>query len=280
MGTKPAFWGSVVAVLLLGASVQAQDGLFFVDTFSGGQLGDKVGLQRVGLYRGGELYTYRWDDEIIRSNLTAINSTNSTVLLYANPFDGNGSQAMNDQFLNTGLYRLSEGGGDFSSGENFFKQTFEAPIVNGPGTDLIVVSIEFDFDTLVSNQTDYFVSFDGLTSQLVEEDENDEFRLSTVESIPLYSLGAGITDPSDLGLATNPVGGLGNDTALPQPVLRELDLSDFGVAPGASITDIWIQDSDGNGNGLFPTMVFGLPDIPEPSSLVLLSAALLAIRRR
>lgn len=281
MKRKPGFWSGLLGLILFSSATQATD-IFFVNTFSGSQYGDKIGLSRVGLYRDGTLHVYDYED-MIPSTLTGINLPGTgpvTTLLYASPLDSNRGNAMNDVFLNTGLFNTGEGTGDFSSGQYYTRQTFASPVVNGPGTDLLIASIELDFSTFATHQTAFYASFDGLSSHYVPTNSSDEFRLSAVDIIPYYARAGSVSDPSHLSEATIHTGSLGNGSAIPRPVLRELDLSDFGIAIGDSISDLWIQSDSALGRDLFLTMAIGLPDVPEPSSLILLSSALLVTRRR
>lgn len=253
------------------------------NTFGGGSFGDKVGLAGVNVQRGGDFYGYTYED-MIGVTLSGINvpsATSRTVLLYADPLDSNRDQTMNDQFVNTGLYRPGDGPGDFSAGAEYFKLDFEHPVKNDTGPDLLVTSIAFDFSSgSQSHPTDYFVSFDGSNSSLVTSSA-PEFRLSGVDSIPYYSYQGGVTSPSDLAGPVSHTGGLGNSTATATPTIQSLDLANLGIAPGATVSSIWIQDSSLNGNGFYPTMVLGLPAIPEPATgLLVACAALVSWRRR
>jgi PEP-CTERM motif len=113
------------------------------------------------------------------------------------------------------------------------------------------------------------MSFDGVSSFLVDKPE--DASTSGVESIPYYSFSGGITSQSDfLTKTANPTGSLGNENATSTPVVQSFDLSDFGIAPGGSISSIYLQDRT-TGNDFFPTMVLGLPGVPEPSTFALLA---------
>ncbi len=251
-----------------------------VGTF-GGTAGDKVGLRNVGVNRGGVDYLYQYD-EMISGDLASINvpGSNRTVLLYADPLDSSRDQAMSDQWINTGFLDAGEGPGDFSAGSEGFRLDFDEPVRNDAGPDLLVMSIAFDFASGgQSNPTDYFVSFDGTNANLVQSSGTPQFRTGGVDSIPYYAFAGGATQPSDLLGSAQQTGSLGNSTATAIPTLQSLDLSSFGIASGQSVSSIWIQDSSLNANGFFPTMVLGLPAIPEPATGLMLLVGLSLLRR-
>jgi hypothetical protein len=276
---------AAVVVVALAVTVDAQ--VVVIGAGGGGGLGDKVRLDSVGVRRGGitDIYTYSYE-ELITPSLEAINvpaaspDATRTVLLYANPLDAQRDQTVSDQYVNTGLFDPGHGDGDFASpGVEYTKLSFSAPVVNDVGPDLLGFFIGFEFNTWFLGMRPYYVSFDGTTSFLV--DQAEDMHMSAVQSIPYYAYHGGITSPDDfLSEVPSQTGWLGNPTAIPTPIVQSLDLSDFGVAPGASISSLYIHDSTNSGS-IYPTLFAGLPAIPEPTTLTLLAAAsVLAVRRR
>lgn len=272
----------IVAFCAAGALAATAAGeVVFATTFGGGAFGEKVGLSGVGVERGGDVYAYDMD-QMIGVTLGAINLPAAglrTILLYADPLDNDRHLTMNDAFVNTGLLDCGDGPGEFSS--EYIRLDFESPVINDIGADLLVTSIAFDFDDgFQTHPSDYFVSLNGSESSLIQAAGTPEFRLDGVDSIPYYGYQGGVTSPAGLSGPVQHTGGLGNATATSVPTIQSLDLSDLGIAPGASVSSIWMQDSSLNGNSFYPTMVLGLPRIPEPGSALLVLCGALACGAR
>lgn len=256
---------SVAALVGMGlATSMAMGQVLAAVTGGGSQFGDKVFLSSVLVQRGAQQHTHTWND-LVQTNMTEIAMPSGglrTVLLYADPLDSDRDKTMVDQFVNTGIASLGSGPGSFVHGTEYIKLEFEGPVKNEPGPDVLVVAIGFSFTSGgQSSPTSYFISTDGLGAWLVGSGTVSEYRLPTVDSIPYYAINGGADEPNDLLGPTTPTGGLGNSTAIAQPVIQSLDLSDYGVAAGAIVTEFWMQDSSLHGNSLHPTMVVGLPPL-------------------
>ncbi len=274
------------AALLASLSIcaHAQGQVVLAGGSGGGAHGEKLTLNQVGVQRGGigdnYFYTY---GEMIGVSLDEVNIPGAsptdlrTVLLYANPLDGNRGNAFTDQYVNTGFFDMGKGNGDFQSpGAEFIKVDFDEPVKNDVGPDVLVSAIGVQLTSFFASPDPYHVSFDGINSVLV--DDPDEFRLLGVDSIPYYAYQGGVTSPSQLG--TDPIqstGGLGNATATATPVLHSLDLSDFGIAEGATVSSMYLQDQSAINSRAYPTMVLGLPAIPEPTTAALLGTLSLVL---
>jgi hypothetical protein len=99
------------------------------------------------------------------------------------------------------------------------------------------------------------------------------------ETDPLeqYTYTTTVATPADLINFTPVASG---SLVRPSWVVQTFDLSSMGVAPGASVSSLYLQDWSGNGNSVFPTFIAGFPAVPEPASIGALSMAVLALGRR
>jgi hypothetical protein len=146
--------------------------------------------------------------------------------------------------------------------------------VNGPGPDLVLFELGHDTPDriLISAATSKTYSGIGTGSS--------NYSLLLSNAIPVVGYNATVGAISSLSaLETTGFGSPVNNTGLELFGLA-VDLSDLGVAEGASVTGITIRAVD-SATPPDLAMVAGLPAIPEPGGLgVLAFAGLLALRRR
>ncbi|TWU51691.1 hypothetical protein [Rubripirellula reticaptiva] len=256
----------------------------FVDT-SFSTFTDAVTLQRVGVNRGGTQYAYRGSDWITGS-VTAVNISSATVI----SADGYPSAGAVDGFLsspvlNRGLLDPGLGDGVFNPGDEFTQYTFNQPVYNDVGSDLLLSFITFDFGSFETSPGPYWLSADGGAPLMVNR--SADFDLSPVNSMPMFTYFDTIADPSDFLNSTTPSGFLGTSNATPRPSLQLVDLTDLGIGHGGTITSLRIWDDDfSNGNTIYPTFIAAFPavSVPEPSFAgalaICISAAMTRRKRR
>jgi hypothetical protein len=273
------------AVVILATCGSARANINFAN-IAGGWLGDRLSLQQIGVQRGAVARSYAFSDllqpTLDKLNIPRVGEAPRTLLLYAHPLDGDRDQVLGDEYINTGFLDPGRGTGGFGAGAEFVRLNFETPVRNEAGPDLLVFGISFEFSFGFSTLSSSYISFDGITSHKVTRDA--DFALGPISNVPMYAYADGVTSPSQLVTETpSPAGALGNPpTAIPRPVIHALDLSEFGLAEGASIDMLYLQDDSADNRNLFPTMVMGLPSaVPEPGVglLVLLGASLVVFRR-
>jgi hypothetical protein len=253
-----------VALCSAGFANRAHASIWFVDT-STSIFSNEVKLQRIGIFRDGVGEVFKFQDLTLAS-LTGVNIPGSfqTVVLTADGFPAGGAPdgLMRDQALNTGLLNPGRGDGVFQPGDQFVEFTFDRPILNKVGVDLFLASITYDFGSSESAPGPYWMMVEGGTPVLI--DRAADMDLSPVASMPYYMfLNGGPTSPSDF-LATNvqQTGSLGNSIATPRPSIQLIDLSELGVAEGATIQSLRLWDDNAsNGNAVYPTMIAAVPEV-------------------
>lgn len=248
---------SIVAICVFCASAVPLAANVTSVGLSGGVLGDRVSLTQIGVQRGAETHVYTYDDLLIPA-LDAISlqiGSSRVVMLYADPLDGFFDLALSDRYVNTGLFDIGQGVGAFATGAEYIQLGFGTPVINDEGPDLVLAYISFVF---IPSQR-FFLSVDGSTAWPV--DKAPEFMGGQIDNIPYYSFTEDIDEPLDLlNNVSNHVGNLGNPpSAIPMPMFMSLDLSDFGVAPGGSISTLYLQDKASDNRDIRLTFVAGLP---------------------
>lgn len=133
--------------------------------------------------------------------------------------------------------------------------TFVSPVLNRPGADIVVIDIGRDFND------EFDVTIDGVTVTVANNSDVSEgaerfFSIWTSTQSVFASV-------ADLNAATF---NLANGGATSERPINLLDLSDFGVAAGDSVSAIALASS---GHDLMLVAGFAAP-IPEPSSMLLL----------
>jgi hypothetical protein len=164
---------------------------------------------------------------------------------------------------------------------NSFEVTFLQPIVNSAGEDIVV----FEIGALES--TLFFINNDNDTTDGVDRHEQiDAADFATNLLQVNYSLfsynNGGDQTVDDLGELESATGYQFDSNGVGVGVSAVgLDLSDFGVAPGATIASLRFQSI--NTNRIDPVFIAGLPAVPEPAGVALLGlggTALLLRRKR
>jgi hypothetical protein len=263
----------IAALVYLACTVPSAQGQIWFVNVSGTAQSDKVALETVGVYREGPGFAYEFEDLILGS-VTAVNIPGAlrTVVASADgyPLSGAPDGLLNDQFLNTGLFTPGLGDGNFQAGDEFVEYTFDQPVVNGPGSDVVLSFITFDFGDFESPPGPYWLMPGGGTPTQIDRDADVD--LTAVEIVPAFGfLDGGPTDPSDF-LTTNvqQTSGLGNANATPRPSLHLIDLTELGIALDETILSLRIWDDDfSNGNTIYVMTIAGFPAVPEPSTGVL-----------
>ena len=258
VGTRLA----VAAAVITFASATAEAQINSVTTTGSGQ-NDKIALDHINLFRGSTAFSYEFDD-LILGHITAVNipGPSRTVILSADGYPPTGAPdgLVNDAFLNTGLHTPGLGDGSFLPGDEYTEYTFNQPIVNDSGADLLLSFITFDFGSFESQPGPYWLTPNGGSPTQINRAA--DIDLSPVDGIPQFRLLAGgPTQPSHF-LATNAqsTGSLGTATAIPRPSLHIVDLTALGVAQGSSIESLRIWDDNlSNGNTIYTMLIAGFP---------------------
>ena len=163
-------------------------------------------------------------------------------------------------------FRLDTGGGTNPAiGNSSATLSFATLLVNGPGADLVFFELAFgeaDPFRLLINSVSKTVVGSDYGPELTNVGNNSYFRTA----------GA----PSTLSE-------MENDAVSPRTPTSSgirgvaIDLSDFGVAPFASVNIVQFgSDIDINGSGpVDPVLFMGIQAVPEPSSIVMIALACL-----
>lgn len=230
--------------------------------------GSRIALNFIDVQRGASNYSYSFAN-LLSPTLDAVSLSStgsSAILLYADPLDSNRDKALSDAFINTGFLDPGQGSGSFTGlNAKYIKLKFGTPVKNDVGPDLVVFGIGWQYDSGPNTSSASYISFDGTTAYSVNR--NADFQLPQIPNTPYYAYNGGVSTPNELVTKTPQlVGYLGNPpTAIPRPVVHALDLSNYGVAAGAAIDTMYLQDAT-SGSNLYPTLIAGLPAIPEPAA--------------
>ena len=203
----------------------------------------------------GTEHTY---DSLIGVELTEFNMSNSSgtgqINIYTSSAPSTGAAAvaaLEDAGLTTGYARLNSVGFDFST-----------PVVNGEGPDVFIFRMGTSGSVLnvtINGQTNDvlgdFVVVQAVASYKFFRDSTIATNISILESLDFE--GSTSTSTGAISYAA-------------------IDLSDYAVAPGASVSGISMT---GDGTGPSITGVYGI--VPEPATMGLLAAVCpLLLRRR
>ncbi|HEX7009501.1 MAG TPA: PEP-CTERM sorting domain-containing protein [Phycisphaeraceae bacterium] len=201
--------------------------------------------------------------QLIGVDLANVAATGSVLLvpsMESVPAAGTRASLLEDMRLNTGIIN------PFSTGapaDQAFQVNFLTPVVNSTGADIIVFEIGAGDSTAfwVNGDRDnlrHNVAAADFSAALLTEMPHTLYRhdgnvvgLDTLETSTSWSLDNHFT---------------GNVVAI------GLDLSDFGIAEGASVTSLHWQTTSISSR-LDAVLVAGLPAVPEPASLTLLGVA-------
>ena len=169
----------------------------------------------------------------------------------------------------------------FSAGNpplNSFEVTFLQPVVNSAGEDIVV----FEIGALES--TLFFINNDNNTTDGIDRHEQiDAADFATNLLQVNYSLfsynNGGDQTVDDLGELESATGYAFDSNGVGVGVSAVgLDLSDFGVAPGATIASLRFQSI--NTNRIDPVFIAGLPAVPEPAGVAVLGLSGIALLKR
>ncbi len=159
-----------------------------------------------------------------------------------------------------------------NSNQNF-GFTFNSAIVNQAGADFIMFEIDND-----STGDDFDIEINGMTMQFSTISGSGWGDTGVNSNSRIFDVNPA---PENLSELLNNGGSVRTGNTIVQPVWGTgIDLSDFGVADGASISSFTF---DGRGSDLIdPVIIAGLQAVPEPSSslLVLTACGALLLKRR
>ena len=228
--------------------------------------GPGLTLDEVVVNRDGTNYTYQLSD-LTGVTLTAFDGASGSVILTQDggPLPPTGSRAtlIEDARFDTGIINP-----DRSATAMSFD--LASPLVNVAGVDLIM----FEIDPASEGGDDFLVRINGITNTISPDINTGVITPSS----DVYEASTTITTLTQLEDNPSFTSSSGN---IDQPVFAySLDLSDFGISLGDSITSFEFG-SVASGDTVDPVFVAGLP-IPEPGSILLLLAgsSLIMGRRR
>ncbi|HEV2294685.1 MAG TPA: PEP-CTERM sorting domain-containing protein [Tepidisphaeraceae bacterium] len=234
-------------------------------------------LTSVSVNRSGTTHTY------VPSTLTGVNLTDvaafATPLLVpgnnaALPASGTRANLLGDWRLDSGVIEpFSIAGGTLDS----FEVTFDKPVVNSVGEDILAFDVGGLETTFFYINNDDSQAGNTASPQRVAPADFARNLLQVNYSLFSYNNG-GDQNVNDLAELESPVGYafLSNGTGVGVSAVG-LDLTDFGVAPGATISSLRFQAVSGR---IDPVLIVGLPAVPEPAGMALLSLGGLALLRR
>ena len=225
-------------------------------------------LNSVTVDRNGTSYTLN-ESELIGIDLVDFYGENPNVILTGDgespPTAGSRATLLEDNRIDTGIINAR----DYS---NAMTVNFLSPVVNGPGVDVIW----FEFDG--SNEGD----------DLYKLRIGDQFLLNYGSDGIVITGNSIDTDVYSTGTTPTTIGALESATLSKLTSVSaslwaySLDLSDLGIADGASVSSMQFGSQDGN--KAVDTVYFaGLPVIPEPGTLTLVClslGSLLLFRRK
>lgn len=232
-------------------------------------------LTSVSVNRGSGTFTYV-PSQLTGVDVTDIAATGSSIAVQGGasvPAAGTRATMLEDGRIDTGLIN------PFSTGSpeaDSFEVTFLSPVVNSDGPDIIV------FEIGTGDPTAFWVNNDRANHR--HDVVAASFRTNLLTGVPFtqyaYVNPAGGSNVTGLEALESPTGwdGAGTDGTTPIAAVA-LDLDDFGIAPGGSITSLRWQTTS-TGSRLDAVYVAGLPAVPEPAGVALLSLGGLALLRR
>jgi len=247
-------------------------------TVADGSSGDYT-LTSVSVTRGGAgTFTY------VPSQLTGVDLTDvaafATPLLVPGnnaslPAPGTRATLLEDGRLDSGVIEpFSTAGATLDS----FEVTFLNPVVNSVGEDILVFDIGGLETTFFYINNDDSQAGNASSPQRVDAADFATNLLQVNYSLFAYD-NAGDQNVNDLAELESSVGYTfsSNGTGVGVSAVG-LDLSDFGVASGGTISSIRFQGVSGR---IDPVFIAGLPAVPEPTGLALLGlGGTLLLRRK
>jgi hypothetical protein len=265
MGGAIAVAGAPAAAAVIGATV--------ADASSGDYT-----LTSVSVTRGGAgTFTYV-PTQLTGVDLTDVAAFATPLLVPGNnaslPAPGTRATLLEDGRLDSGVIEpFSTAGATLDS----FEVTFLNPVVNSVGEDILVFDIGGLETTFFYINNDDSQADNAASPQRVDSSDFASNLLQVNYSLFSYNNG-GDQNVNDLAELESPVGYAfsSNGTGVGVSAVG-LDLSDFGVAAGGTISSIRFQGVSGR---IDPVVIAGLPAVPEPSGLALLGLGGTALLRR
>jgi hypothetical protein len=235
-------------------------------------------LTSVSVNRGGTLHTYV-PTQLTGVDLTDVAAFATPLLVPGNnaslPAPGTRATLLEDGRLDSGVIEpFSTAGTTLES----FEVTFLNPVVNSVGEDILVFDIGGLETTFFYINNDDSQAGNAASPQRVDAADFATNLLQVNYSLFAYD-NAGDQNVNDLTELESSVGYSfsSNGTGVGVSAVG-LDLSDFGVAPGATISSIRFQGVSGR---IDPVLIAGLPAVPEPGglSVAILASAAYGLRR-
>lgn len=177
----------------------------------------------------------------------------------SNPAAGTRAALIEDLKMDSGFLNLE-----------VWSVNFNAPIFNRPGFDLVLVDWSNSAD---GDSFNVSLTSGGAT---VNYNTTTSGKVLSASGSTVTSRFASGTSVANLAAAESVALSANGTTSVSNFVFVGIDLTALGVASGASISDLYFS----GGSGIDPVSIFGLPNVPEPASIGLLSAGLLVMLRR
>ena len=244
--------GIVIAASILINQASAQ--LTSVIYASGGSLGSLHRLESISVTRDGQSYTYEFN-QLLLPRLVVNNPAGLLTIVTHGATIKDADMFLRDQYLNTGTLDIGDGNGaSFGAGDKWTLLSFDPPLVNEEGPDGFVVTLQ-SLDIVLS-YSPWLLATSAGNFQVGAGSGGLVGTKS--DSLPMYTYITQVSTPQDL-LDKTPVasGWLNNQTW----VMQEFDLQSMGVAPGAQVDALYVQDWAANGNGSYPMMIAGFPSL-------------------
>ena len=258
--------------LLASAASAATIGATVVDASSGNYT-----LTSVSVTRGSAgTFTYVPGD-LTNVTLTDVAAVGTPILVQrgsALPEPSDRKSLLEDFRLDTGIINPF---GDGNAQDLSFEVTLTSPVVNSAGEDIIVFDSVPDGGS--GDPTRFWISgADRDTGSVVVSGYSGDLLQAIPFTTFAYNNGgdANINDLAELKTAVG-FGAGSNDSGNVRAA--GIDLSSFGIPLGGTVTALRFQ-ADTTTARLDPMLIVGLPEIPEPSGLALISLASLALARR
>lgn len=237
----------VIAALAIAISTTSSAfGVVTGMTNSGSDFGD------VTVLRGGTSFTYDLSEVTGIADVTAFNGESASVILtgdgQALPAAGSRQTLLEDDRIDTGLINEENAGG-VTAGAAL---TFDAPIVNSVGVDIVF----FEINPGTSGDT-FRVTINGVTNTI-----GDDGMVLTAAQQPdsdLYASTAG--EVNTLAQLESDTFTKASDISGQALFAYSIDLSDFGVAVGDAVGSMEIASATSGSTG-DPTFFAGLPEVP------------------
>lgn len=242
--------------------------------------GSNILLDAFTVERNGGSIPY-FTAETIGVDLVGFDGATAAVILVpdgaAGPAAGSRATLIEDRALTTGLT-------NFSIDDRALAVQFASPVVNSIGPDVVL----FTVSNSGAAEPVRVLSSQGLFSAHYGSDAynrvgagaapHDEFVDVNLDVYSTIDNGSFVPPRTLAQLETFDITKTG-DAGGVQLYALPIDLDDFGVRPGVSVTEMIFQAGDPN-NRVDLVFIAGLPYVPEPAGLAVLGLAGLALARR